>query len=118
MSPTGKLPFTGSLIADHRGHGWPYDDAGQSRPLLAGERIKLRRRRQTSGESALLDVDVHRAFTPVVVVVVLRVTVAVSNAFSAGLAAPSRARCAVLGLRTLTLVFCILRFGHYVSLHR
>jgi hypothetical protein len=104
----------GSLIADHWVHRWPYDDAGQSIPLLAGERVKLRRRRQTSGESASLDLEVLFGVIPLLaltftLVVVFPVTVAVANAFSAGLAAPAGARCALLGFRTIVLIFC---FGH------
>jgi hypothetical protein len=60
MSLTRRLRFTGSPIADHRIHGRPHEDAGQSIPLLAGERVKLRRRRQTSGEPASLDLEVLR----------------------------------------------------------
>jgi hypothetical protein len=46
--------LTGGWIADDRIHGRPPYGAGQSIPLLAGERVQFRRRRQTSGEPAPL----------------------------------------------------------------
>jgi hypothetical protein len=138
MSLTRTLRFTGSLIADHWVHRWPYDDARQSIPLLAGERVKLRRRRQTSGESASLDLEVLLGVVPLLVLaftLMVVIPVRAANAFSAGLAPPARARCALfglrtlvfsaglaapagarcaaLGLRTLVLIFC---FGHCVTL--
>ena len=55
MSLIRRLRVTGSRISGHRIHRRPGEDAGQSIPLLAGERVKLWRRRQTSGEPASLD---------------------------------------------------------------
>jgi hypothetical protein len=58
MGLTLGLHFTGSRRADWRIHRRPHEGAGQSIPLLAGERVKLRRRRQTLGEPASLDLEV------------------------------------------------------------
>ena len=58
MSLILRLRFTGGRFADYRIHGRPHEDAGQSIPLLAGERVEFRGRRQTSGEPASLDLEV------------------------------------------------------------
>src|ERR1700730_1282008 len=60
MSLIRRLRFTGGRFADYRIHGRPHEDAGQSIPLLAGERVEFRGRRQTSGEPPSLDLEVHR----------------------------------------------------------
>jgi hypothetical protein len=95
MSLTQRLRFTGSRIADHRIHRRPHEDAGQSIPLLASERVKLRRRRQTSGEPASLDLEVLRgvvvrlAFVLAIVFPLAIAPVPAALVLATGSAAPS-----------------------------
>src|ERR1700730_13139152 len=68
MSLTQRLRVTGSRLSDPRVHRRPCEDAGQSVPLFARQRIQLRRRLQTTGEPPPLYLEV---FCRIVVLLVL-----------------------------------------------